>query len=176
MKVNRLEAHDRLLHLIKDQSEQVQKGAEDCLKKNPLSLAYQERSHYIYIFGHARTADDGVNKVLYWQPRLSKPEPQSNSYLFRAKSKSDIMEVCWILPPHEVWDQYKEGNIVHTNDIQWSIYQFKHNKEQLGKPFPDDLPKEKCDSILLEIAREMEQNIALRKSKPVILEDCQASF
>ena len=34
MKINRLEAHDRLQYLIKDQSEVVQQGAEDCLKKN----------------------------------------------------------------------------------------------------------------------------------------------
>src|ERR1043165_3721886 len=113
MKVNRLETHDRLLHLIKDQSDQVQKGAEDCLKKNPLSLAYQSKSPYVYIFGHARTHENGVDKVLYWQPRLMKPNPESNSYLFRATSNTDIMEICWILPPHELWPQYKKGNVVH---------------------------------------------------------------
>jgi len=171
MKINRLETHDRLQYLIKDQSEKVQKGAEDCLKKNPLSLAYQEKSHYIYIFGHARTHDNGVDKVLYWQPRLTKPNPESNSYLFRAKSHSDIMELCWILPPHEVWGQYKDGNMVNTNDIAWSIHQFKYNKKLLSKPFPDDFPKEKCDAILLQIAKEMEQNIAMKKGiTPRILE------
>lgn len=171
MKVNRLEAHDRLEYLIKDQSEQVAKGADDCLKKNPLSLAYQEKSPYVYIFGHARTADDGVTKVLYWQPRLTKPEPQSNSYLFRAKSHSDLMEVCWILPPHEVWSQYKTGNVVHTNDIEWSINQFRYNKQELAKPFHDDFNEEKARNIILQIAKEMEEAIALKKGiKPVILE------
>lgn len=163
MKIERLEAHDRLLHLIKDQSEQVQKGADDCLLRNPLSLAYQEKSHYIYIFGHARTADDGVTKRLIWQPRLSKPNPESNSYLFRAKSKTDIMEVCWILPPHETWNQFKKGNVVHSNDITWSIHQYMNNFKELAKPFPDDLSENKCKTILLEIAREMEETIALRK-------------
>lgn len=176
MKINRLETHDRLLHLIKEQSNTVQKGAEDCLKKNPLSLAYQERSPYIYIFGHARTADDGVTKILYWQPRLRKPNPESNSYLFRAQSKTEIMEICWILPPHETWYQYKKGNIVESDIIGWSINQFKFNRYELAKPCQDDLPKEKCDKILLEIAKEMEQNIALKKASiPKISETSQFS-
>lgn len=162
MKVNRFEAHDRLLHLIKDQSDMVAKGAGECLKKNPLSLAYQEKSNYIYIFGHARTHDDGVTKRLLWQPRLSKPNPESNSYLFRAKSHTEEMEVCWILPPHEMWAQYQTGNLVHTDIIGWSINQFKYNKKDLFKPFPEDLPEEKCKSILLQIAQEMEES-ALRK-------------
>ena len=76
MKINRLEAHDRLLHFKNDQNSTIQQGAEDCLKKNPLSLALQDHSPYIYIFAHPRTADDGVNKRLLWQPRLTKPKAQ----------------------------------------------------------------------------------------------------
>ena len=107
MKVNVLEAHDRLKHLIKDQSANIFQGAEDCLKKNPLSLAIQEKSPYLYIFAHPRTADDGVNKRLFWQPRLSIPESQSNSYLFRAISHTDLIEVVWMIPPKELWGQLK---------------------------------------------------------------------
>src|SRR6185503_3789607 len=98
MKLNVLETHDRLKHLIKDQSANVFQGAEDCLKKNPLSLSIQEKSPYVYLFAHPRTADDGVNKRLLWDPRLSIPEAQTNSYLFRAISHSDIIEVVWMLP------------------------------------------------------------------------------
>lgn len=171
-KVDRLETHDRLQYLIKDQSEMVQKGAEECLKKNPLSLAYQERSPYVYIFGHARTADDGLNKRILWEPRLTKPLPQSNSFLFRAISKTDNMEVCWVLPPHETWAQYQKGNVVESGVIAWSIHQYLVNREELAKPFAEDFPDEKCKNILLEIAREMEENIALKKlnSKPKSLE------
>ncbi len=163
MKLNRLETHDRLLHLIKDQSQLVQEGADECLKKNSLSLAYQDRCPYVYIFGHARTADDGVTKRILWEPRLTKPTPQSNSFLFRAISKTDNMEVCWILPPHEMWFQYKKGNVVESDVVSWSIHQYQNNSEELGKPFPDDFPDDKCKRILLDIAREMEENIATRK-------------
>src|SRR5579863_4273753 len=99
MKINRLETHDRYQHFIKDQSETIFQGAEKCLKENPLSIAIQEKSPYIYIWAHPRTAEDGVNKRMLWQPRLSIPEPQTNSYLFRATSKTDLIEVVWILPP-----------------------------------------------------------------------------
>ena len=163
MKINRLEAHDRLLYLLKDQSETVSQGASDCLKRNPLSLAIQARCPYIYIFGHARTHDNGVDKVLYWDPRMTKPVAQSNSYLFRAISNTDMLETCWILPPFELWHQFKQGNVVESRDVSWSIHQYKHNRKKLEQPFSDDLSDDKCKSIMLEIAREMEENIRMKK-------------
>lgn len=156
-KTSRLEAHDRYEYLIKDQSEAVQQGAEDCLKKNSLSLAYQERSPYVYLYGHARTHEDGIRKRLIWEPRLTKPLPSSNSYLFRAISKSDVLEVCWVLPPVESWEQYKKGNIIDSEIVTWSIHQYIHNRDELGKPFAEDLPDHRCKEILLSIAREMDE-------------------
>jgi len=174
MKVNRLETHDRHQHLIQDQSETVEQGATDCLKTNKLSLAYQERSPYVYIFGHARTLgfdekmalwssgqfqnfEEIPEKILMWQPRLSKPEPQENSFLFRATSKTDIVEVCWILPPKEMWNQYKKGNVAESSYSEWSIDQYKNNKEQLGAPFPDDLPDDVALDILNKIKTDWRQ-------------------
>jgi hypothetical protein len=103
MKIQRLETHDRLAHLQQDQSHIIAQGCEDCLKKNWLSLAFQARCHYVYIFAHPRTTDNGVNKRLLWQPRLSKPTAQTNSYLFGAQSNTDLIELCWLIPPRELW-------------------------------------------------------------------------
>ena len=177
MKLNRLETHDRLLHLIKDQSKAVAEGAEDCLKRNPTSLALQSKSPYIYIYGHARTTDDGLNKKLFWQARLEKPAPESNSYLFRAKSHTDILETCWILPPHETWGQYKKENVVASEMVAWSIHQYKTNRIEMAKPFPDDMNKEQIARVYLEIATEMEQDQRMKKmyATPTILEPYQAS-
>ena len=171
MKINRLEAHDRYKFLLKDQSDAVSKGAEECLKKNPLSLAYQEKSPYVYLYGHARTHENGVDKRILWEPRLTKPKPEPNSFLFRAKSKSDNLEICWILPPVEFFSQYKHGNIIEkASDVSWSIYQYLNNREELGKPEQEDLPDNKCKDILLNIARELEQQALINKSKLKILE------
>jgi len=158
MKLNRLETHDRLEHFVEDQSINIAQGAADCLRKNPLSIALQEKSPYIYIFAHPRTADDGVTKKMYWQPRLTKPTPQTNSYLFRAKSNSDILEVCWLLPPSQMWDQYKKGNVTECEWVLWSIDQYMNNKKKMSQPEPDDLSDQICKNIYKMIAIEMDQD------------------
>lgn len=139
MKLSRLETHDRLEYFIKDQQNLIAEGAAACLNINPDSLALQEESPYVYIFAHARTADDGLKKRMLWQPRLSKPEAQENSYLFRATSKTDILEICWTIPPRELWKQYKKGNVTENEYVIWSIDQFLNNKKQLEAPDPRDL-------------------------------------
>lgn len=163
MKLNRLETHDRLQHFVKDQSANIYQGAEDCLKRNELSLAIQEKSPYVYLFAHPRTADDGVNKIMYWAPRLSIPEAQTNSYLFRAISKTDIIEVVWMIPPKEIWKQYEKGNVTESNWCLWSIKQFQSNKNLLEKPHVDDLSEEKQKFILQMIIEEKKQQLRNNK-------------
>jgi len=152
MKINRLETHDRLLHFKKDQSETVSKGCQECLKENPL-----------YIFAHPRTADDGVTKVLYWQPRLAKPHPQTNSYLFRVQSHTDNLEVVWILPAEEMWGQYKKGNVTESEIIIWSIDQYTNHKEEMKKPFEGDLSRDQIYNIYRKIGRDMEDEAISKK-------------
>lgn len=163
MKINRLETHDRLLFFKKDQDVNIFQGAEDCLRKNELSLAIQDRSPYVYLFAHPRTADDGVTKVMYWDPRLSVPEAQTNSYLFRALSKSDIVEIIWMIPPKEMWKQYQKGNVTENDYVIWSINQYKNNRKVLEKPHPDDLPEELQKAVLRQIIDEKRQDIRNRK-------------
>lgn len=154
MKINRLEAHDRYKHLIEDQSKKIWEGAEDCLKRNPDSLKMQENCHYIYIFAHPRSDDESRNKRLLWQPRLVKPKAQTNSYLFRATSNTDMIEICWLLPPRELWGQYTKGKVCESNWVSWSIDQFKHNRTEMEKPFPDDLTDEQALKIFISILKE----------------------
>ncbi len=154
MKVKTLEAHDRLKYFINDQSANVFQGAEDCMLKNPISLGIQEKSPYVYIFAHPRTADDGVNKRLLWQPRLSIPQVQTNSYLFRGISHSDIIEIIWILPAQELWEQYEKGNVTESNLAASSISQYKLDKKVLERPHPDDMSEERARPILKQVYEE----------------------
>jgi len=151
MKLSLFETHDRYKHLKQDQWEIVSRGAEQCLKENPDSIAYQQKSHYVYLFAHPRTADDGVTKRLLWQPRLSRPKPQTNSYCFRAQSNTDIIEVCWLLPPREMWSQYAPGKVTEDNLTMWSINQFVNHRKDLDRPHPDDLSEERAKQILKEV-------------------------
>ncbi len=173
MKLNRLETHDRLVHLKKDQSLNIAQGAEDCLKINPLSLALQERSPYVYLFAHPRTADDGVNKRMLWQPRLSRPKAEPNSYLFRAESFSDNLEVCWIIPATDLWPQYKKGNVTEHEIVLWSIDQYKTNSKGLETPDPRDLTEEQGRWILKQVVDEHRQSLMLNKLKPKTSEPFQ---
>jgi hypothetical protein len=163
MKLDLFEAHDRLKHLRQDQAAVINQGCEDCLKKNPLSLALQEKSPYIYIFAHPRTADDGVTQKLYWQPRLEKPKAQTNSYLFRATSHTDNLEVCWLLPPRELWPQYRKGNVTESEWVTWSIYQFQYKRAELEKAFEDDFSRDRVKQIYIQIASEMDEQNKLKK-------------
>jgi hypothetical protein len=149
--IDKLETHDRLQHLYKEQEKNVFKGAEECLKTNSLSLALQERSSYIYIYAHPRTKEDGATKTLYWQPRLTKPTPQTNSYLFRCISKKDMIEVCWILPPREMWSQYDEGKITESDIVRYSIDMFVNHREKMSKSEEDDLSDGEIKHIYKEI-------------------------
>ena len=164
MKINRLETHDRLQHFVKDQSINIFQGAEDCLKKNPDSLAIQEKSPYIYLFAHPRTTDDGLNKRMLWQPRLSIPEAQTNSYLFRAISNTDIIEIVWLIPPKEMWKQFDKGLVTESNEVAWSIEMFRHKRKKLEKPHPDDMPEEIARLILKAIVDEKLQELKMSKS------------
>jgi len=157
MKINRLETHDRLLHLKKDQALNIAQGAEDCLKKNPLSLGLQQYSTYVYLFAHPRTAEDGVTKRMIWQPRLIRPLAQTNSYLFRAVSNTDQMEICWLLPPKEMWSQYKKGNVTEHPLVLWSIDMFQNHKIDLEKPLEDDLSDEAARNIYIKVAKEIDE-------------------
>lgn len=153
MKLNRLETHDRLLHFKKDQEANIFQGAEDCLKKNPDSLFFQSRSPYVYLFAHPRTCDDGVTKKMFWQARLWKPPAQTNSYLFRAQSHTDLIQICWLLPPEETWDEYKQGNVTENEYVLWSINEYLYNRDRLQKDESDDLSDDKGKPIMEEWIR-----------------------
>lgn len=163
MKISRLEAHDRLISLNRNQAINISQGAEDCLKRNRLSVAMQKYSSYVYLFAHPRTSDSGLKKRMLWQPRLSKPKAQTNSYLFRARSNSDEIEVCWLLPPREMWGQYRKGNVTESEIVNWSIEQFLYNRYALERKYPDDLEDEKCRDIYRIIAREIDEEVRMEK-------------
>lgn len=158
MKVNRLETHDRLQHFIQDQSASIAQGAQECLKLNSLSLALQEKSHYIYIYAHPRTHDDGVTQRMLWQPRLTKPKMEENSYLFRAQSKTDNLEICWLLPPKNLWAQYIKGNVTEHELVIWSIEQYKHNRARMEEKEPDDLQDHVIEHVYQQVRAEHKQD------------------
>lgn len=145
MKLNRLETHDRLLHFAK-QDHSIDECCQDLINQRPFG------EHPFYIFAHTRTHEDGVNKRLIWQPRLTKPRPESNSMLFKAYPGTDNVKVIWIIPAKELWGQHKKGNVTESSIVQESIHKFLYKREELEAKEEDDLSDAAIDAIYREIA------------------------
>ena len=145
MKVDILDAHDRYLHFMK-QSFDIGECVQDLINKEPFG------KHPFYIFAHARTDDDGVTKRLIWQPRLTKPEAQTNSMLFKAYPGTDKVKIIWMIPDRLMWYQYKKGNVTQSDMVWDSIVKFRSAKDLLEAPEPDDYSDAQIDAIYREIS------------------------
>lgn len=148
MKVNILETHDRLLHFKKQQESNVFNGVDECLKTNPDCIGMQQYFPWVYIFCHPRTAEDGVTKRMLFQPRLLKPKAQTNSYLFRVISNTDLVETIWLLPPREIWNQFDKGKVTESEDVRISVKNFLCNRELLEAPHKDDWSEDRIKRTL----------------------------
>lgn len=146
MKIERLDAHDRFQYFTK-QSFDIAECCQDIINKRPFG------EYPFYIFAHARTDDDGVTKRLIWQPRLTKPEAQSNSMLFKAYPGSDVIKVIWMIPAKELWESYEKGKLTENKMITESIYDYRNNRKKLEAREDDDLPDEKIDAIYRQMSQ-----------------------
>jgi hypothetical protein len=146
IKVDRLETHDRYEHFVK-QNFSIAECCEDLINKRPFG------DHPFYIFAHTRTEDDGVNKRLIWQPRLTKPKAQENSMLFKAYPGTDVIKVIWMIPARELWGQYGKGNITENNLVSESLHDFLNNKEKLEEKEQDDLTDDQIRTVYRQIIR-----------------------
>lgn len=151
LKLNRLDAHDRLLHVQK-QSKGIDECCQDLINKRPFG------NHPFYIFAHARTEADGATKRLIWQPRLTKPSAQTNSMLFKAYPGTEMIKVIWMIPATEMWPQYKKGNVTHSEIVNESIAKYIANRNELEAPEADDLTESQIDAVYREIASNVKKS------------------
>src|SRR5271167_229156 len=98
MKINRLETHDRFQHFTSKEFD-IGVCIQNLINQRPFG------EHAFYIFAHPRTDDDGVTKHMIFQPRLTRPVPQTNSMCFKAYPGTDLAKIIWIIPPRETWEQ-----------------------------------------------------------------------
>lgn len=150
MKINPLDAHDRLEHFSK-QDFDIGACCQDLINQRPFG------DYPFYIFAHARTDDDGVTKRLIWQPRLTKPKAQTNSMLFKGYPGQDLVKIVWMIPAIEMWDQYEKGKLTENELIAESIYNFQNNRKKLEAPEEDDLSDTKIDQIYREMSMEAQK-------------------
>lgn len=147
IKINPLDAHDRLKeYKSKAMSGDITECCQDIIRQEPFG------KRPFYIFAHARTDDDGVRQRMIWQPRLFKPKAQTNSMLFRAHPPSDRIEIIWIIPKREMWEQFEKGKLTANETIFNSIQDFLLHREELEAPLPGDPTEEEAWGIYNAIA------------------------
>ncbi len=174
MKLNRLETHDRMLEFNK-QWETINQGCLDCIRNVP-----NEITSPFYVFAHARTVDrdEQVSMIydnfgnphfktpsmrLIWSPRITKPQAQSNSYLFLAQKNTDTVRILWLIPAPELWQQYEPGKMTHNPDVWTSIVNYKHHKAKLNEPDADGptaYDVNRWRQVMAAIAREKRNEMA----------------
>lgn len=162
MKLNILDAHDRFKKFT-NQGFDIGECCQNLIDQRPYG------DHPFYIFAHTRTEDDAATKRLIWQPRLTKPSPQTNSMLFKATPGTDVIRVIWMIPARELWGNFAKSMLTENKLISESIHDFQFNRERLEAKELDDLSEEAINRIYLEIAsdanrrRSLEEAIKLTK-------------
>jgi len=168
MKIDRLETHDRYKEFL-NQNTSISECCQDLINKAPFGI------RPFYIFAHARTIgmderfklwssgqfgdfENVPEKTIIWQPRLTRPEPQINSMLFKAHPGTDIINIIWMIPQKELWNQYKKGNMTESCIVFNSIWNFLNNKGALEKPDDDDPSDEEATAIYRDIAIEAKRS------------------
>jgi len=145
MKLNKTDVYDRFTHFTKQEFD-IGECCQDLINQRPFG------DHPFYIFAHPRTKEDGVTKVMIWQPRLTKPRAEPNSMLFKAYPGTDVIKVLWMIPSRELWSQFQKGMITQNKTVIESIDNFRHRRSQLEAPEDDDLSDEAISAIYSEIS------------------------
>ena len=156
MKINPLDAHDRLQHFTR-QSFDIAECCQDLINKRPFG------DHPFYIFAHARTEEDGVTKRLIWQPRLTKPKAQSNSMLFKAYPGTDLIKVIWMIPDRALWGQYAKGKLCENKTISESLDMFLTKRKKLEEREGDDMTDEQVDAVYKSLSVEANRKNVQRR-------------
>jgi hypothetical protein len=174
MKINRLDAHDRFVHLKKGEFN-IGETCQDIINKRPFG------DRPFYIFAHKReiaiderlslfnqaygivppmfnSLEDVPTHRLVWQPRLTRPKPQENSMLFKGYPGTDNVKVIWIIPQRELWPSFEKGKMTEDPMIWRFIHDFQFNPEILNQPDDDDLSDEEVDAVYKEISMEAKFN------------------
>jgi hypothetical protein len=174
MKINRLDAHDRYQFFI-NQPFDISSCCEDLIREKPFG------DHAFYIFSHPRTIgfdekfklfmsgkyaswEEVPEKTLIWQPRLTKPQAQTNSMLFKAYPGTDLIKIIWMIPPPEMWDMYAHDKLTANSIVSESIHDFKTAKEKLEEREPDDLSEE----VIKEVYKRIHLDAVAQKQKKKI--------
>lgn len=126
-------------------------SVEEYIQKIIASRPFGNHKFYIYSF-LKNNPDNCLQKIHYHQPRLTKPQPQLNTSLYRVNpSKPEEVEVFWILPNREAIKNFKKGKIHENPIIHEFIEKYVKDKNSLWKKEEDDLTDDQIKEIYKNI-------------------------
>ena len=142
--VNKHEVHDRLQHVKKEND--LVEVIETLIRQDPFE------GRKFYLFGHMRTHEDGANKRMLWQQRLTRPKAQTNSMLYKVDPKNpEVVWTIWIIPERGQWHLYEKGSMFENEAVMESVHDFLHNREKLEAPEDDDPTDGEAQHIYLAL-------------------------
>ena len=163
IKINTLETHDRYKTFISKDSS-IEDCIQDLINKKPFgenafyifghkrTLGLDERTN-LFIHGQYKSFEDVPTHALLWQPRLTKPEAQTNSMLFKVKPGSDNVKIIWMIPDNSMWSNYLKGQMNENKIVFDSIMDYINNKAKLEEKEEDDPSDERIREIYLSLTK-----------------------
>lgn len=185
MKINPLDAHDRLLAFQKYQTE-VGKFIQQMIEKRP----WGSRHFYIFII-HKRSLGlderqalvmEGIyNKIqdtpeafMIMSCRVTKPQADPNTTLIRVRpgDKNDSVKLLWSIPQVELWDQFEKGKLFENEEILAQIHTFKTNRGALSAFDKwDPQSKEEFDTLMKNRPDGLERRIPIYAPREEAVKD-----
>ncbi len=138
------------------------KCIQDLIKSKPFG------DHKFYIFSFVKRIDDQTGKkIMYHQPRLTRPDPVPGTSLMKV-NPNDIgtATIIWTLPNQENFGLYQFGKAFQDQFVYECVQKFLNNRGDMIKPDPDDLN----DNQIREIYRDLKQKSKAKKLQKIALE------
>ena len=191
MKVNRLDAHDRFSAITNRENQDIGKFLQSIINRRPFfdypfyvfvhkkQLGLDERiamfnkdaaSYTPFKARKYNTLSDVETDRLIWQPRLTKPKAVPNTWLFRVQPGSDAVEIVWMLPQEELWDEYNKGKMTENQFVIESIHDYQFNREKLEEKDPRDLSDEMVKKVYGEVLQHISQASSEESSAASLIE------
>lgn len=144
---------------IKDNTEFWKQNSErnyvECVQNLIASKPFGDRKFYIFSFVK-RIDDESGKKVMYHQPRLTRPEPLPGTTLMKVDPKHpEEAIIVWTLPNQENFGLYKHGKMFADQFVSECIDKFLKNPNSLIQPDPDDLNDEQIRQVYKELKYEI---------------------
>jgi hypothetical protein len=127
-------------------------------------------NHKFYIFQFVKRVNDEMGiKMMYHQPRLTKPEPLPGTTLLHCDPNDPgAVKILWTLPNQENFGLYKHGKMFSDPFVYECVQQYLKNPAEMMKAEPGDLSDEKIREIYRDIKSRLKPKEKRKEANSII--------